>query len=248
MRFQNKNTLKFLGREKASVQSLLNLVFVRRGMESLQLSTITSASDISLQSMGQQDTSIIPRVLNFITSSQLKSVPDQIAPTMEVAPAKGPSATLTAKQSKKKKVEPRKPYKLYLSEDNIEIYVGRSAAENDIISLSSEYCHDDDWWLHVANYPGSHVIIKKQDDNLQFTSPKTLYDAAILATHFSKGTNLSTSDVTLSRGKYISKNRHDPPGRVIVKNIIETIRIPTTSKKYQISLQRLLEQQNKGKI
>ena len=36
-------------------------------------------------------------------------------------------------------------------------------------------------WLHVANNPGSHVVIRSVDDNLPTLYPETLKDAALLA-------------------------------------------------------------------
>jgi predicted ribosome quality control (RQC) complex YloA/Tae2 family protein len=143
---------------------------------------------------------------------------------------------------KKQKVEPRKPFKLFTSLDQIQIFVGRSAAENDILSLSSEYCDPKDWWLHVSGLPGSHVILKSLDDDAQQKYPRSIYEAAVLAVHFSKSSSLS-HEVTLTRGKYISKNRNDPPGRVLLQKVIEFLPIHSSSKKYQATLQRLLEQQ-----
>jgi hypothetical protein len=161
-----------------------------------------------------------------------------------------PSSSSPSPSSSKPRVEPRKPFKLFASADALSIFVGRSAQENDVISLSSQYCHPDDWWLHVAHHPGSHIIIKYQSDDLQSVHPQSLYDAAVLAIHFSKSSpsslspssSSSSSEVTVTRGKYLSKQRGDPPGRVMLTKIVQTIAIHSSSQKYKRTLQRLLEQ------
>jgi hypothetical protein len=43
-----------------------------------------------------------------------------------------------------------------------------------------------DWWLHVAGHPGSHVVIRSHDNNLPLALPETLRDAAALAAKHSK--------------------------------------------------------------
>jgi predicted ribosome quality control (RQC) complex YloA/Tae2 family protein len=153
-----------------------------------------------------------------------------------------PLSSSNSRTNKKQKVDPRKPYKLFTSFDHLQIFVGRSAADNDILSLSSQYCDPQDWWLHVSGLPGSHVVLKSRDDDVQRKYPQSIYEAAVLAVHFSKSSS-SSHEVTLTRGRHISKNRNDPPGRVMLQKVIEILRVHSSSKKYQTTLQRLLEQQ-----
>jgi len=47
--------------------------------------------------------------------------------------------------------------------DNYEILIGKNAKMNDILTF--EIANDDDIWLHVKGIPGSHVIIKTNDNN-----------------------------------------------------------------------------------
>ena len=42
--------------------------------------------------------------------------------------------------------------------DGWEILVGKGAHDNDRLSI--EIANPDDWWFHVADYSGSHVIIR----------------------------------------------------------------------------------------
>jgi predicted ribosome quality control (RQC) complex YloA/Tae2 family protein len=185
-----------------------------------------------------------PQLLIDFTSFGLQLFPPVRVKQQPSSPSSSPSP------SSKPRVEPRKPFKLFASADALSIFVGRSAQENDVISLSSQYCHPDDWWLHVAHHPGSHIIIKYQSDDLQSVHPQSLYDAAVLAIHFSKSSpsslspssSSSSSEVTVTRGKYLSKQRGDPPGRVMLTKIVQTIAIHSSSQKYKRTLQRLLEQ------
>jgi hypothetical protein len=168
----------------------------------------------------------------------------QLCPPLRAKQPQPPSST-SSPLSSKSKVEPRKPFKLYQTVDQVDLLVGRSAAENDLISLSSQYCHPDDWWLHVAHLPGSHVIIKYQQDDLPLARPQSLYDAAVLAIHFSKSTSTSfpsREEVTVTRGRYVSKRRNDPPGMVVLELVDHTLAIHTSSQKYLRALKRLLDQ------
>jgi predicted ribosome quality control (RQC) complex YloA/Tae2 family protein len=197
--------------------------------------TLTAAAASSVPSRP-----LSPQLLIDFTSFGL-----QLFPPVRV---KQQPSSPSSSSSSKPRVEPRKPFKLFASADALSLFVGRSAQENDVISLSSQYCHPDDWWLHVAHHPGSHIIIKYQSDDLQSVHPQSLYDAAVLAIHFSKSSpsspssSSSSSEVTVTRGKYLSKQRGDPPGRVMLTKIVQTIAIHSSSQKYKRTLQRLLEQ------
>ncbi len=104
-----------------------------------------------------------------------------------------------------KPVGPRKPYNVFKSIDNITIYVGRSAEENDDLSTNPEHRHDDEWWLHVADVPGSPVVIKCTDDDLETKYRETLIDAATLAAHFSKCKNSDVAPVHYTRCRAVKK-------------------------------------------
>lgn len=52
---------------------------------------------------------------------------------------------------------PRLPYRVFRSEDGAEIRVGKAAADNDVLSTDPQHRDGDDWWLHAAGCPGSHV-------------------------------------------------------------------------------------------
>lgn len=127
---------------------------------------------------------------------------------------------------KKPKVEtgPRKPYYTYTSLDNIKIRVGRSAADNDELSLRPEYREGAMWWMHVAGSPGSHVVICNTDDNFPTLYRQTLIDAALLAAVNSKGSG-GRIQVTYTRCRNVTKPYGAKPGLVYLSGDVATTRV-----------------------
>lgn len=120
---------------------------------------------------------------------------------------------------------PRKPYYQYRSVDNIIIRVGRSASDNDELSLNKEHRDQDHWWLHVAGCPGSHVVIMDSDDNLPTTKRDTLIDAALLAAVNSKISQAGRVQVTYTRCRHVTKPYGAKPGLVFLKDEVATTRV-----------------------
>lgn len=90
------------------------------------------------------------------------------------------------KKVKGTKSAPRQPFLTFVSKDGIEIRVGRGSADNDKLSLDPQLRDSRDWWMHVAGHPGSHVVIRCQEDDLPSAHPETMKDAAALAAKNSK--------------------------------------------------------------
>ncbi|MBQ9395426.1 MAG: DUF814 domain-containing protein [Proteobacteria bacterium] len=84
-----------------------------------------------------------------------------------------------AVDTKKRIVESHKPYKVFQSRAGVSILVGKSAQDND--TLTFRVARGNDWWLHAAHVPGSHVVVKSSSPDQE-----TLLDAATLAVHYSK--------------------------------------------------------------
>lgn len=105
----------------------------------------------------------------------------------------------------------RLPYKKFGYKD-WEIWVGRSARDND--ALSFKHAHKEDWWLHVQGYAGSHVVIRnpQRRDSIP---PEVLEFAARLAVTHSEAKHASYVPVLYTRVKYVRKPRKAPPGTVI---------------------------------
>jgi NFACT protein RNA binding domain len=98
--------------------------------------------------------------------------------------------------------------------DDFEILIGKGDAEND--QLTFKVADDLDFWLHVANMPGSHVVIRNPD-KLSDLPRAVIERAAELAAYHSKARESGKTEVHLARIADISKPRGYAPGKVILK-------------------------------
>ena len=102
-----------------------------------------------------------------------------------------------------------------------EVLVGRNSREND--ELTFRVAGPDDFWMHVADYSGSHVVVR--NPTRQKALPESvLTKAAQLAAYFSQARNSSRVEVHYTRRKHVSKVRHAKPGLVKLSDF-ETIRV-----------------------
>ncbi len=103
-----------------------------------------------------------------------------------------------------------KPYH-YRSSDGVDIFVGKNAAQND--RLTGE-ARPNETWLHAKEMPGSHVIIRREEE----IPRQTLLEAAILAAWYSKGQNSSGVPIDYTLRRYVKKPGGAAPGMVIYTN------------------------------
>ena len=102
----------------------------------------------------------------------------------------------------------------------MEILVGRSARDNDYLTL--QVGKPNDFWLHVAPTSGCHVIVRNPE-NLSRLPKATLREAAGLAVHHSKSRDGGRVAVHYTRRKFVSKRRGAPAGQVQLKRY-DTVR------------------------
>jgi predicted ribosome quality control (RQC) complex YloA/Tae2 family protein len=95
--------------------------------------------------------------------------------------------------------------------DDREILVGRGAREND--ELTFGVAAPEDFWFHVADYSGSHVIVRNpgKDESLE---PGVLEKAAQLAAFFSQARNSPKVEVHYTKRKHVTRLRRAKPGLV----------------------------------
>jgi predicted ribosome quality control (RQC) complex YloA/Tae2 family protein len=99
----------------------------------------------------------------------------------------------------------------FVSPDGLTVLVGRSAADNDLLTF--ELGQPRDAWLHVAAESGSHVLIRNPDGLERFPQ-ETLRFAAALAARYSKAKNASRVAVHVATCAEVSKPRGFEPGEV----------------------------------
>ncbi len=115
-----------------------------------------------------------------------------------------------AKGDKKRKDESIPGVRRHLSSDGYEILVGRAARDND--HLTFRIARPSDLWLHAADYPGSHVIIR--NPTRAPIPHRTIIEAAQLAAHFSQARNDTKVTVHYTERKFLSKPKGSAPGLV----------------------------------
>ena len=96
---------------------------------------------------------------------------------------------------------------------DFKIFVGRNNKENEEISFSRG--NPNDIWLHVKDIPGSHVLILRENKNID---DDILIFAAKLAAQYSKGNPGDKVTVDYCERKYIKKIKNSKPGNVTYSN------------------------------
>ena len=94
----------------------------------------------------------------------------------------------------------------FVSSEGFDILVGKGAKDNDYLTF--RVAKSNDLWLHAADYPGSHVVVKSK--NKQEIPQKTLIEAAQLAAFYSQAREESKVAVHYTLRKFV----HKPKGAV----------------------------------
>lgn len=105
----------------------------------------------------------------------------------------------------------RRVARRFESPDGLIVLVGKTAADNDALSLKLGAPRD--FWMHVAAESGSHVVVRNPD-NLAALPRETLQFAAGLAAGYSKARRGGRVAVHVARCADISKPRGFEPGKV----------------------------------
>ncbi|NRA33867.1 MAG: DUF814 domain-containing protein [Polyangiaceae bacterium] len=104
-----------------------------------------------------------------------------------------------------------RPYRT-VNVEGFEILIGKGDAFND--HLTFEIADDDDFWLHVADYAGTHVVVRNPD-RLSVLPSSVAQAAAQQSVHHSKARGAKGKvAVHLCRISDVSKRRGAPAGEV----------------------------------
>jgi len=114
------------------------------------------------------------------------------------------------KRAKKKSTADVPGARRYRSSEGYEILVGRAARDNDHLTFRVARPHD--LWLHAADYPGSHVIVRNPTRAL--IPQRTIIEAAQMAAAFSQAKRDAKVDVHYTERKFLSKPKGAAPGLV----------------------------------
>jgi predicted ribosome quality control (RQC) complex YloA/Tae2 family protein len=127
----------------------------------------------------------------------------------------GPAVSSARARASKREAEELRGVRRYRSSDGYEILVGRAARDND--RLTFRLARSFDTWMHAADYPGSHVVVRARGRDDQVPH-RTLVEAARLAAHFSQARKDSRVAVNYTQRKFVSKPRGAAPGLVYLSS------------------------------
>ncbi len=112
------------------------------------------------------------------------------------------------RQSAPKKTQPFRQFDV----EGFQIWMGRSARQNDALLRAAS---PNDFWLHVKDYAGSHVVVRSRGQ--QDVPTQVLQAAARLAARYSKARGERRASVIVTRVKHVRKPKGAPSGLVNVR-------------------------------
>lgn len=122
-------------------------------------------------------------------------------------------------------------FRIFRSSDGFRILQGKNSKANH--KLVTREANPFDYWLHAADGPGSHVLIKR-DHAGQDVPRRTIEEAAVLAALRSWQAQEGKVRVLLALAKDVHPIKGAPPGQVRVDKLVETVQ---TSMRPDLELQ-----------
>ena len=119
----------------------------------------------------------------------------------------------------------------YTASGNVPVRVGQTAKENDQLTNTSDPWY---WWMHTSGYPGAHVVVCYEGEELPRDVKR---DAAVLAIHHSKTPDSKMSWVDLVRVDNVSSLRQH--GRVTLSG--KVVQLTLFMRKEKERLERILK-------
>lgn len=119
------------------------------------------------------------------------------------------SGLMRRKFSKKKSKIKNTPLH-YISSDGFHMYVGKNNLQND--QLTFTFAVGNDWWFHVKQAPGSHVIVKTNGEELP---DRTFEEAGRLAAYYSSMRGVEKVEIDYVEKKHVKKPKGGKPGFVV---------------------------------
>ncbi len=98
----------------------------------------------------------------------------------------------------------------YISSDGYHMYVGKNNFQNE--ELTFKVATGNDWWFHAKKMPGSHVIVKSNNEELP---DRTFEEAGRLAAYYSSGRTAPKVEIDYIQKKHVKKTPGGKPGFVI---------------------------------
>jgi predicted ribosome quality control (RQC) complex YloA/Tae2 family protein len=136
------------------------------------------------------------------------------APPWLRKPVGGGGATKEPGRERKRPRDPReRKVRRYLLPGDWHLVVGGEAPVNDYVSF--RLAAPRDFWLHVADYPGAHVVLRNPS-RLDDPPTAVLHQAAAVAVWFSKAKGKGPVEVRWTQARYLRKGKGLPVGAVLL--------------------------------
>lgn len=107
---------------------------------------------------------------------------------------------------KKKALKPMK----FMTSDGYEVLCGKNNLQNDYIT--TKVADKNDYWFHVKNAPGSHVIMLCNNEE---PSAESFTECAIIAAYYSSEREKPLAAVDYTKARYVKKPSGSKPGFVV---------------------------------
>lgn len=140
-----------------------------------------------------------------------QKMPEQLAAELETLGIE--TTAPKERERKRKRAGARLPYREFVAADGTTVLVGRSAADNDRLTLRFAKPHD--LWLHARGVTGAHVVVPLSKSKP--CAPEALVDAATLAAHFSDLRGEPVVDVLYTPRRFVRKRKGSPVGTVTLE-------------------------------
>lgn len=163
-----------------------------------------------------------PRIasLNARTDALLAAI-EKIGSIQSAAELAAFAGSLGLKRTAKRAIastgtEESLPYRTFRSSDGEKILVGKSAADNEVLTFKIARSYD--YWFHTQQSRGSHVILVLPDKNRK-PSRRSIETAAALAAFYSDERRGSLVPVIYTQRRHVRKARKGAPGLVIPEQV-----------------------------
>jgi predicted ribosome quality control (RQC) complex YloA/Tae2 family protein len=102
-------------------------------------------------------------------------------------------------------------FKQYLIDEKYYLYVGKDSKSNDLLTV--KFAKQNDYWFHARSVPGSHVVLRV-DNNKEVVPKNILKKAASIAAFHSKAKTAGMVPVSFCLKKYVIKKKGMETGKV----------------------------------
>ncbi len=149
----------------------------------------------------------------IVQFNRLKEIKDRLnsSPTTEDYNLIMKELKIKDAEQTKKSDDIEDKFKHYVIEKKYNVFVGKDSRNNDL--LTTKYAKQNDYWFHARSVPGSHVVLKVEN-NKEIIPKNILKLAASIAAYHSKAKTSGLAPVSYAQKKYVVKKKGMEPGKV----------------------------------